>query len=799
MNFTGSAIPLPEIPVKLRCTICSELARGASRLPCCEQSICESCRSKLPDVCPVCDHSPLSADDCKPNGALRTTVAVFLRTAEKKHNLSMQKLQKEQAKSVEPPTEAKVPEPEPEKHRPSRTSPVVNPLTPPQETEELARSEGSQVPQVSPPAVRENAEQPVEKSPRKKEATPVPDQQANGFVGDQNAWFGQNTAQMGGMPNMFSAHGVAGSPWGDYSMIQNMQGGWANGYGGMMGYAMGMNPMAMAQGGGFNGGGYGGMGMNGTGFNNGQDGGSMGWNNGWNGQNNVGFNPGIDGTRNGGFYSAASAGGYNHQSHGHHQMPQQYHNPHFQRQQPYQRGGRGGGFAGAGQRQVSLERQQQNFQDAQFQQQIQGIDEAVAAVTTSGEKKGEKIQTVVSEDPDNIADATDVPTDSTSAVVAGGAIGTTEDLAESYNSITPVNPDMAAQYFPTDDFRSQGFQQQQVYPMQFNNGFRGGFRRGGFRGDFAGGHRGGGHAGPIPTVPGSTDGDRRPVEGLGLGVEGAPTGPKALRERGLSRSGPPIRAGFMGRRGGHPASSWTRSISPDHAFSRSKSQDSRRRSRSPDRERSRDRDRSRDRSRDRRRSIRSRSRHRKRRSLSVEVNGERPRGRSIDRDTAEPPSATTNPPESANDVTTTSTTLITTTTTTTTEAQEAGDKEAINTPTINGTQEPASGRNPPTVIISALADTADEHLAPTATATVIVIGIETGIGTGIGTETRTEIEAEITDINATSIRAAANVTATPPALDPPPPASPRNPVLHLQPQLQQHQQQLKTPYTSTWT
>ncbi|PUU84043.1 hypothetical protein B9Z19DRAFT_896450, partial [Tuber borchii] len=646
----SSAIPLPEIPVKLRCTICSELARGASRLPCCEQSICESCRSKLPDVCPVCDHSPLSADDCKPNGALRTTVAVFLRTAEKKHNLSMQKLQKEHAKSTEPQLEVKVLEPEPEKPQPTHTSPVVNPLTPPQEAEEVARNDGPQGPLVSPPTVRENTEQPGGKSPRRTETTPVPDQQTNGFVGDQNAWFGQNTAQMGGMPNMFSAHGVAGAPWGDYSMMQNMQSGWVNGYGGMMGYAMGMNPVTMAQGGGFDGGIYGGMGMNRTGFNNGQGGGSMGWNNGWNGQNNVGFNSGIDGTRNGGFYSAASAGGYNHQSHGHHQMPQQYHNPHFQRQQPYQRGGRGGGFAGAGQRPISLERQQQNFQDAQFQQQIQGIDEAVAAVTTSGEKKGEKIQSVVSEDPDNIADANDVPTDSASTVVVGGAIGTTEDLAESYNSITPVNPDMVAQYFPTDDFRSQGFQQQQVYPVQFNNGFRGGLRRGGFRGDFMGGPRGGGHVGPIPTAPGSMDGDRRPVEGLGLGVEGAPTGPKALRERGLSRSGPPIRAGYIGRRGGgYPVSSWTRSISPDHAFSRSRSQDSRRRSRSPDRERSRERDRSRDRSRDRRRSIRSRSRHRKHRSPSAEVDGERPRGRSLDRNTADPPSATTNPPEVAND------------------------------------------------------------------------------------------------------------------------------------------------------
>jgi hypothetical protein len=51
-------------------------------------------RSSLPGICTVCDHSPLNADDCKPNSALRTTVAVFLRTAEKKHALALQKEQK---------------------------------------------------------------------------------------------------------------------------------------------------------------------------------------------------------------------------------------------------------------------------------------------------------------------------------------------------------------------------------------------------------------------------------------------------------------------------------------------------------------------------------------------------------------------------------------------------------------------------------------------------------------------------------------------------------------------------------
>jgi hypothetical protein len=33
-----------EIPFKLRCAICSNLALNAFRLPCCDQSICESCK-----------------------------------------------------------------------------------------------------------------------------------------------------------------------------------------------------------------------------------------------------------------------------------------------------------------------------------------------------------------------------------------------------------------------------------------------------------------------------------------------------------------------------------------------------------------------------------------------------------------------------------------------------------------------------------------------------------------------------------------------------------------------------------
>lgn len=77
-------------------------------------------------------------------------MAVFLRTAEKKHNLLQQKEQKEKAKPTELKVEVKNAELEPDKIVPVHVSPVQNPLTPPQEVDDSARAEGQQaLPQVS--------------------------------------------------------------------------------------------------------------------------------------------------------------------------------------------------------------------------------------------------------------------------------------------------------------------------------------------------------------------------------------------------------------------------------------------------------------------------------------------------------------------------------------------------------------------------------------------------------------------------------------------------------------------------
>ncbi|CAG7946397.1 unnamed protein product [Penicillium nalgiovense] len=96
----ASTLVQDEIPFKLRCAMCNKLAVNAFRLPCCDQSICETCQASLSDTCPVCTHTPVSPDLCKPNKALRTTLKAFLRTEEKKREKDRQ--------SAAPPTPSNI-------------------------------------------------------------------------------------------------------------------------------------------------------------------------------------------------------------------------------------------------------------------------------------------------------------------------------------------------------------------------------------------------------------------------------------------------------------------------------------------------------------------------------------------------------------------------------------------------------------------------------------------------------------------------------------------------------------------
>ncbi|KAF2274492.1 uncharacterized protein EI97DRAFT_451591 [Westerdykella ornata] len=75
-----------SFPKNFFCASCSQLAIDSWKLPCCNKTICSSCHAKLsfPTTCPLCDHDPLEADSCMPNKALRNTMRVWLQKQKKK-------------------------------------------------------------------------------------------------------------------------------------------------------------------------------------------------------------------------------------------------------------------------------------------------------------------------------------------------------------------------------------------------------------------------------------------------------------------------------------------------------------------------------------------------------------------------------------------------------------------------------------------------------------------------------------------------------------------------------------------
>ena len=108
-------------------------------------------QANLPPSCPVCEHSPLSAEDCKPHKSLRITIRVFLRTEEKKRGASRAK----EEKASEPPTPIEAPKP---------SLPPVEPPAPEVKAEERIDSNAPE--DIAPTAATEDH-------------PPVPEQLAN--------------------------------------------------------------------------------------------------------------------------------------------------------------------------------------------------------------------------------------------------------------------------------------------------------------------------------------------------------------------------------------------------------------------------------------------------------------------------------------------------------------------------------------------------------------------------------------------------------------------------------------------
>lgn len=82
-HFSGLTVPAPSVV---------------------SDSFCSG-QSTLPSSCPVCEHSPVSAEDCTPHKTHRTTIRVFLRTHEKKREEA--KLKESRISTPTTPVEAK--------------------------------------------------------------------------------------------------------------------------------------------------------------------------------------------------------------------------------------------------------------------------------------------------------------------------------------------------------------------------------------------------------------------------------------------------------------------------------------------------------------------------------------------------------------------------------------------------------------------------------------------------------------------------------------------------------------------
>ncbi|KAF2803570.1 uncharacterized protein BDZ99DRAFT_576053 [Mytilinidion resinicola] len=386
----ASSFAQGDIPVKLRCAIDSKLVVNAFRLPCCDQNICGSCQSALPESCPVCAHSPLSADACQPSKGLRLTVSAFIKKEEKKR-------EKERAANTPKPAAATAPAPsattssseqaldtsdQPFQSVEASSSQQDNPNVDGASTTEVGIAgseapvddnqapeqqlvEASSLPQSLDARRGSTAQAPTSnKSVGRTSAAPEsqPQDAQTGVQSGENAegqdsstmWNNMNGGQgqmypgafgnfnngmdwsgtTGFNPMMQMPNGMNSGDWNNYSSMMSMPG-------------MNMGPMSQGMFGGFGGQG---MGMNGmAGMNMGMNYGG-GYGAGWNGQQMSG---GHFGGANAGYYPG---GGYNQSSQGNfpHQMhQQQFPKNNFQNQNRFQgqgaypqRGGFGRGHQG---------------------------------------------------------------------------------------------------------------------------------------------------------------------------------------------------------------------------------------------------------------------------------------------------------------------------------------------------------------------------------------------------------------------------------------------------------------------
>ncbi|KAI6092339.1 hypothetical protein F4821DRAFT_133602 [Hypoxylon rubiginosum] len=370
----ANTLTAAELPTKLRCAVCSKLAINAFRLPCCETAICEKCQSTLPSVCPVCEHSPVSASDCTVYKSLRTTIRVFLKTEEKKREAARPKANGSPATPAQdtptpapaqaqpvtepPPVDAAVPErggSEPQTTNPAAHTAVIESIELPTADTKL---DDDTPPQEGVSVNGQAQEQPVEDDESKALVSSEQEGQERATLeeteekgqgeedDDQTAQSGMGSGfdSMAGNFNMNFGNGDMNQ----MQMLMAMQNGMnpaAFGSFPMMGMMDPMTMQNMMMSGGF---GAQGMGMNGMNMNMGMNGFNGGGND-WNGQQswNVGqdnFNPNTRGMGNGDFgnFNSGFRTGFNSGNYGHNNQFNDYRRGNY----GFRGRGRGRGFHG---------------------------------------------------------------------------------------------------------------------------------------------------------------------------------------------------------------------------------------------------------------------------------------------------------------------------------------------------------------------------------------------------------------------------------------------------------------------
>ncbi|RAK96749.1 uncharacterized protein BO80DRAFT_215611 [Aspergillus ibericus CBS 121593] len=574
----ASSLTQDDIPFKLRCAICNKLAVNAFRLPCCDQAICETCQAALPETCPVCAHTPISSDLCKPNKALRTTLKAFLRTEEKKREKERQSATPATPATTngattadgtpiqqETPAVSSVPEVPAAEGVSAPDYPVDAPLEEPPIAADVGDQNAENAPGASDEAPTEGQVQDDQSAtvPADTQGTVADAQQDGTGEGepadeakadqgnDEEAPQGSESGSMfpngmgfgmgtGMFPNMAWNNTGGFNP-----MAQFMNNGMFNFPNAMGMPGMAMDPMAANQGM------FGGYGMNMNGMNMGMNfDAGQGMYGGWDSQNNMWnggqdkFNPNAFANGMGSQYGGPSGfGGYNmSQPNGVHAQMQQ---PQFP-SQDYQNGsyaghgrgafrgrGRGGVFPGGRGRGGFGGQMQANHPANANESDLPSHNSPSDGLEgVSAEMSGELSTDANKEVTDENAPSGEVA----SAQDPSATEAPAENLAETGES-DPIHRDHAQELPDQDESQLRGIptidsldqvhavQGMPMGPMGMPGPMGPGFGRGGYmRGPFAGG-RPGGFNGP-PFMGGPT----MYPEPRGQGVEGAPAAPRAMRE-----------------------------------------------------------------------------------------------------------------------------------------------------------------------------------------------------------------------------------------------------------------------------